>query len=612
MAPPHIPADCVEGILEFLEDDVASLHSCLLATRTWCKIAIPILWRQPFRRTRHKPSAALVETYWSFIGIDDVTQKDREALLEYKIEFSEPNRKKIFNYPSFIKRLNYRDLYDFAMVWYGDPETLQTVKPFRQDPMRTIARCLFNLFLSRGAKFDYLFWDNGKELIKEDLDNYEEEEEENVDLYSPQVVDDVFLELPPLPRSHDNFSNIRILGCFAKCENREQSFINAAASCQGIETLIVGVCMNDEWNTLRAQREMESLNNLINVQRHLKEFIFVEYPGTFWWSPSSRLQDVKLSLNSQVNTMTTVEFHHVDFEFWHPLESVANLTNLETLTFNNCRHQELVMEPFRYSSFHRLKRLVMNGYRGDSGTLVDLLYILVSHANRTLRHLSIVMTSETTAAVISAIQKYHHSELIELTIKFDHSHFISLLSCPFYPLPRLKKLVLSSWGFTEVIADDLLPQLGKSLPPSLVHLEILAPWKFSVEALKRFLENSHAPLKVLDIRYCREIREQHIVLIWNRLYVTLESLIISESKNYSRCFDSSGESKTKGESSGNAQSSGDDACLYNDPEYLHKNDDRTAEFGLKSLRGVVKKTRISSSVNETTNCPIEALRYRWE
>ncbi|CAG8793375.1 19156_t:CDS:2, partial [Racocetra fulgida] len=205
----------------------------------------------------------------------------------------------------------------------------------------------------------------------------------------------------------------------------------------------------------RAQRELDALSRLIDVQKHLKEFIFVEYPGRFWWSPSSRLKNVELS------------------------------------------------------------------------SLSNLLDTLLQHVSKSLMYLSIVMTAETTTTTINAIEKYH-LDLLELTIKLDQSHFFALKSCPFYNCPRLNKLVLSSWGYVEILADAILPQLGKSLPPSVEHLEILAPWMFTLRTLNTFLDNCKAPLRYFDIRYCRGITDQHVNLIWKRLYNTLENLIISE------------------------------------------------------------------------------------
>src|SRR5581483_4192889 len=44
--------DCLNEILEHLEEDKITLHSCLLVNRLWCEISVRILWRNIFRKVR--------------------------------------------------------------------------------------------------------------------------------------------------------------------------------------------------------------------------------------------------------------------------------------------------------------------------------------------------------------------------------------------------------------------------------------------------------------------------------------------------------------------------------------------------------------------------------
>ncbi|CAG8774874.1 13038_t:CDS:1, partial [Acaulospora morrowiae] len=41
---PRLPSECLEEIFKYLHDDLVSLHSCALVNRSWCRIAIPLLW----------------------------------------------------------------------------------------------------------------------------------------------------------------------------------------------------------------------------------------------------------------------------------------------------------------------------------------------------------------------------------------------------------------------------------------------------------------------------------------------------------------------------------------------------------------------------------------
>ncbi|CAB4427268.1 unnamed protein product [Rhizophagus irregularis] len=42
---PQLLADCLDEVIEYLNDDKYSLHSCLLVNRLWCRVTVGILWR---------------------------------------------------------------------------------------------------------------------------------------------------------------------------------------------------------------------------------------------------------------------------------------------------------------------------------------------------------------------------------------------------------------------------------------------------------------------------------------------------------------------------------------------------------------------------------------
>src|SRR5947207_265809 len=41
----QLPADCLNEIFEYLEEDVVTLRSCLLVNRLWCEVSVGFLWR---------------------------------------------------------------------------------------------------------------------------------------------------------------------------------------------------------------------------------------------------------------------------------------------------------------------------------------------------------------------------------------------------------------------------------------------------------------------------------------------------------------------------------------------------------------------------------------
>src|SRR5436305_1308199 len=107
----QLPADCLNEILEYLEEDKITLHSCLLVNRFWCEISVRILWRNvwslqysvhdynPYRT--HVPSS-IISTL-----IACLPKKSKDLLTKSRISIASPTWKPpLFNYVSFCKVLS--------------------------------------------------------------------------------------------------------------------------------------------------------------------------------------------------------------------------------------------------------------------------------------------------------------------------------------------------------------------------------------------------------------------------------------------------------------------------------------------------------------------------
>src|SRR5438046_9945283 len=86
-----LPADCLNGIFEYLEEDEASLCSCLLVNRLWCEVSVRILWRS-------------IRNYSTLIAC--LPNESKEILYNNGIITStSTSNSPIFNYSSFCKVL---------------------------------------------------------------------------------------------------------------------------------------------------------------------------------------------------------------------------------------------------------------------------------------------------------------------------------------------------------------------------------------------------------------------------------------------------------------------------------------------------------------------------
>jgi len=108
----QVPIECLNEIIEYLEDDKASLGSCLLVDRFWCTVAIRILWKNiwnvhydiseesPFQK--HVPLSILSTL------IVCLSNESKHLLDENGISIPTPTPKSpLFNYILFIQTLSF-------------------------------------------------------------------------------------------------------------------------------------------------------------------------------------------------------------------------------------------------------------------------------------------------------------------------------------------------------------------------------------------------------------------------------------------------------------------------------------------------------------------------
>jgi hypothetical protein len=60
--------DCIREILDYLSEDKKSLYSCLLTNRLFCRLIIPILWRDPWININLESVNLREQIYWNSIG----------------------------------------------------------------------------------------------------------------------------------------------------------------------------------------------------------------------------------------------------------------------------------------------------------------------------------------------------------------------------------------------------------------------------------------------------------------------------------------------------------------------------------------------------------------
>jgi hypothetical protein len=86
-------------IIKYFQNDYSTLYSCILVNRLWCRLAIPLLWENPF---------SILTGNYNFIEIYSYNLNDclKSKLNEYQIIDYLLSSKTLFNYPGFIRYLS--------------------------------------------------------------------------------------------------------------------------------------------------------------------------------------------------------------------------------------------------------------------------------------------------------------------------------------------------------------------------------------------------------------------------------------------------------------------------------------------------------------------------
>ena len=88
-------------IIQNLRNNFSTLYSLVLVNRFWCRLAIPLLWEDPFSiKYRETLSFHFLDIYFLFLSDKD------KSTTKFHSKFNSNLHEPLFNYPSLIKTLN--------------------------------------------------------------------------------------------------------------------------------------------------------------------------------------------------------------------------------------------------------------------------------------------------------------------------------------------------------------------------------------------------------------------------------------------------------------------------------------------------------------------------
>ncbi|KAF0461853.1 hypothetical protein F8M41_000348 [Gigaspora margarita] len=158
-----LPIECLLIIFNNFQNDSKSLYSCLLVNRYWCRIVVPILWRNIGEKLGNRK---LINTC-----LLSLNAEEQVLLIPFKIFLSNYS-KPLFEYTSYttsvcrylnggiISWLNENDYTEVKHRWECNTDTL----------VNAVKYSLISMFLRTNERFSYLevfgFIDNNNKLIK--------------------------------------------------------------------------------------------------------------------------------------------------------------------------------------------------------------------------------------------------------------------------------------------------------------------------------------------------------------------------------------------------------------------------------------------------------------
>jgi hypothetical protein len=91
--------ELTDDIVQYFRNDYKTLHSCVLVNRAWCRLTIPLLWKDPF-------SIPVKNYHFIEIYLHNLNEYDKTRLKVHGIKNKLFPSNTLFNYPSFIQCLN--------------------------------------------------------------------------------------------------------------------------------------------------------------------------------------------------------------------------------------------------------------------------------------------------------------------------------------------------------------------------------------------------------------------------------------------------------------------------------------------------------------------------
>src|ERR1700748_3664896 len=106
-------------IIQNLCNNINTLYSLALVNRFWCRLAIPLLWEDPFSvRCLDNLPSRFIDTYILFLSDNDKSKMKTQLYSKFS-KFDSNLYKPLFNYPSLIKTIDFYRVRLHITNWFS-------------------------------------------------------------------------------------------------------------------------------------------------------------------------------------------------------------------------------------------------------------------------------------------------------------------------------------------------------------------------------------------------------------------------------------------------------------------------------------------------------------
>uniref|UniRef100_U9THD6 F-box domain-containing protein n=1 Tax=Rhizophagus irregularis (strain DAOM 181602 / DAOM 197198 / MUCL 43194) TaxID=747089 RepID=U9THD6_RHIID len=331
--------ELLNEVIQYFHYDYKTLHSCILVNRLWCRLAIPLLWEDPFSIKSPK-NYRFIEIYLSNFSNDDKTK-----LNEYVIHNDIFPSNTLFNYPKFIQHLDTYKVCNTIGKWITSISI--TRGQHSNYSMRNI-----NLSASQISNFTNLIFKSFFLIfIKNEVNLHSFGI--TIDSYKETECFDTTFEL--ILQNTNFFFNIKnlTLDLIEITDNITKFLEFLCSNCNSISSFhFLLPIINNSHPIIE-----KILSQMIKLQENLKKITF----GYDYSTPLSLLLSLKNPNCS--NTLNTIIFYSIDFRNINILSELFNHLNvLESIHIVYCYFldSKFIQQINNVTKPFKLKSLILN------------------------------------------------------------------------------------------------------------------------------------------------------------------------------------------------------------------------------------------------------------